>query len=195
MKLRVKIKNAKECRTTITFQDLCVRYSNGYSPVLKLNEGEEVPMEFLDPEDVKKSLLFGSLKAYLSNGWLEEIVDEVKKPAPEVKVVVPEAKPTLFVTEQQMLAVKHEDLPQNIPPMKVEEKILVDTPISDKAQAGQITDLDKVKSYEDFCQVPHLLKIRFIKESKNSELLKSIFNSTPSSQFKNNIQLRLSQIK
>ena len=39
---RVAIKNAKECRIELTFSDLCVKYSNGFSPVLKIKEGEEI---------------------------------------------------------------------------------------------------------------------------------------------------------
>lgn len=191
MRLRVKIQNAKENQTVITFPDLCIKYSNGFSPALVVKEGEELMLEVLDPEDVRKSLLAGSLKAYLSNGWLEEIIET---PKPQVAALphIPAITDAVMVTKP--IQVIHEDLPQTIPPMQEKDKILVEKPSPAVVSAEPQTDLDKVSSYEDFCKVPHLLKLRFIKETKNIELLKSISNLTPSSQFKNNIQLRLSTI-
>jgi hypothetical protein len=41
----------------------------------------------------------------------------------------------------------------------------------------------------------HFLKLRFIKESSDVELLRQIQTLTTSAQFKNNVSLRLSQIK
>lgn len=37
---RVAIKNSKENRVELTFSDLCVKYSNGFSPTLKIKRGE-----------------------------------------------------------------------------------------------------------------------------------------------------------
>lgn len=190
MRLKVKVKNAKENQTSLTFPDLCVRYSNGFSPALVVKEGEELLLSVLDPEDVRKSLLVGTLKAYLANGWLEEVVETDKPKA----VAIPHIT---AITDSAAVAIPaqttHEDLPQTIPPMKETDKILVDKPSAAVTSANPM-DLDKVSTYEDFCKVPHLLKLRFIKETKDIDLLKAISILTPSSQFKNNIQLRLSKI-
>ena len=70
MRLRVKIKNSKECRTELNFPDLSVKYNNGYAPSLRVAEGAEIPLDVLDPEDVRKSLKVGSLKGYTDSGWI-----------------------------------------------------------------------------------------------------------------------------
>ena len=196
MRLRVKIKNAKECQILLPFPDLSVRYNNGYAPALKVAEGQEIPLDVLDPEDVRKSLKVGSLRGYLDNKWIEEFTEE-----PSIK-----ESPTSisqFITEQMVLAPKME-------PIKVVEQPKIDVPIPQPNLPEvakvveqsvsiivneQITDLSLVKSYEDFTKLSHFLKLRFIKESTDIDLLKNISDKTPSAQFKNNVALRLSVIK
>src|SRR5690348_14938770 len=107
MRLRVKIRNSKDCRTELNFPDLSVKYNNGYSLPLKIKEGEEIPLDLLDLEDVKKSLRIGSLKGYSDNGWLEEITAENEKVSNE--------QPTRlshFITEKMISA------PEMIAPLK-----------------------------------------------------------------------------
>src|SRR5690348_9977990 len=96
MRLRVKIRNSKECRTELHFQDLSVKFNNGYAPYLRVKEGEEIPLDLLDTEDIKKSLRVGSLKGYLDNGWVEEIKEnEVVKPEEPTRL-------SNFITEQMV---------------------------------------------------------------------------------------------
>jgi hypothetical protein len=198
MRLRVKIKNAKECRTELIFPDLSVKYNNGYSLPIKVAEGAEIPLDVLDQEDVRKSLKIGSLKGYLDNGWIEEIfgdiVDPIQSPSlshfiTEQMVLAPKA-PTKVV-EAKLPEIKEVPTKPNLPEeVKVVEQNQVSIPITEP-----ITDLNIVKSYEDFNRLSHFLKIRFIKETNDIALLKDISSKTASIQFKNNINLRLTQIK
>lgn len=202
MRLRIKIRNAKDCRTELNFPDLSIKYNNGYSPALKLKEGEEIPLDLLDADDVKKSLRIGSLKGYMDNGWLEEIT--------ATNETLPSEEPTRlshFITEKMVLA------PEMIAPLKklepqVQSKkeevpsapILPEVKEVDKSQTPapkveQITDLTLVKTYEDFNTLSHFLKLQFIKDCTDIDLLKDILGKTPSVQFKNNINLRLTQVK
>jgi len=198
---RVALKNAKENRIELSFADLCVKYSNGFSPTLKIKEGEEVPLSVCDPEDIRKSWLVGSLKGYLENGWLQEITDEV--PTQESATLL-----SYFVTEQMAMAPK----PNLIKPEVTQKQLEVVSPLPQPnlpetvkvveaaqpisvPQVEAITDLSLVKTYEDFNRLSHFLKLRFIKESNDIELLRQIQTLTTSSQFKNNVTLRLSQIK
>lgn len=196
MRLRVKIKNAKECQILLPFPDLSVRYNNGYAPALKVAEGQEIPLDVLDPEDVRKSLKVGSLRGYLDNQWIEEFTEE-----PIVK-----ESPTpisQFITEQMVLAPKQNLVKQEAAPVQLEvlpqpnlpEVVKAVEVQSVSAINEQITDLSLVKSYEDFEKLTHFLKLRFIKETQNIDLLKEILGKTSSSQFKNNLTLRLSTIK
>jgi hypothetical protein len=194
---RVAIKNSKENRIELTFADLCVKYSNGFSPTLKIKEGEEIPLDVCDAEDIRKSWLVGSLKGYLANGWIEEIPEnDITK---EFQVPISQ-----FITEQMVLTPK----PNLIKPevASTQNEVLTPQPNlpdvvkeADKQisvlQNESITDLSLVKSYEDFNRLSHFLKLRFIKESQNVELLRQIQSLTTSSQFKNNVQLRLSILK
>ena len=197
---RVALKNAKENRIELSFADLCVKYSNGFSPTLKIKEGEEVPLSVCDPEDIRKSWLVGSLKGYLENGWLQEITDEVptQESATSLSYFVTEQmamapKPNLVKPEAVQKQPEVSPLPQpNLP--EAAKVVEAAQPIS-APQVEAITDLSLVKTYEDFNRLSHFLKLRFIKESSDIELLRQIQTLTTSSQFKNNITLRLSQIK
>jgi hypothetical protein len=202
MRLKVKIRNSKECRTELQFQDLSVKYNNGYAPFLRINEGDEIPLDLLDPEDIKKSLRVGSLKGYIDNGWVVEITeaDPLNK--------LEELRLSNFITEQMMAN------PVMIAPLKPIEaskkEVLVEeqspaTPIlpevkaePQKASAPKIepiTDLALVKTFEDFDRLSQFLKLRFIKDSDDFELLKQILGKISSVQLKNNITLRLKQVK
>jgi len=185
MRLQVKMKNAKECRIELPFPDLSVKYNNGYAPSLKVKEGDEIPLDVLDPEDVRKSLKVGSLKGYLENGWIEEILEE---PKAEDKIILSK---TNSINE---LDIKVEQKQLDVPTTTILPEVAKVDSIK-MVENKQITDLNKVFSYEDFCKLDHFLKIRFIKESQNIDLLKDILGKTTSNQFKNNIELRLSQIK
>jgi hypothetical protein len=199
-RFKVRIRNSKECRTELSFPDLSVKFNNGYASPLKVAEGEEIPFDLLDPEDVNKSFRAGSLKGYMANDWLIEITSE---PTPQ-----PEASLSLshFITEQMILS------PGMIAPLKklepVEPAIEVTpaTPILPEVKAAEtiqvsapkiepITDLALVKTFEDFERLSQFLKLRFIKDSDNFELLTDILGKTSSVQLKNNITLRLTQVK
>lgn len=199
---RVAIKNSKENRIELIFSDLCVHYSNGFSPVLKVKEGEEIPLSVCNEEDIRKSWLVGSLKGYLENKWIEEIKEAA------TTVIEQEVKLSHFITEQMISA------PGIIAPLKplqlavvVAEKEVPAQPNlpeevkdTEKAKvlvipAEPITDLTLVKTYEDFERLSHFLKLRFIKDCSDISLLNDILGKTPSVQFKNNITLRLTQIE
>ena len=202
MRLRVKIKNAKECRTELNFPDLSVRYNNGWAPSLKVVEGQEIPLDVLDPEDVRKSMKVGSLRGYMDNGWIEEITSDSTTTSEIV-----ETKLSHFITEQMISA------PGMIAPLKplpvappAVEEVLSKTNLPETVTetektvitvipAEPITDLTLVKTYEDFERLSHFLKLRFIKDCLDSTLLRDILGKTPSVQFKNNITLRLTQMK
>jgi hypothetical protein len=198
MRLRVKIRNAKECRIELSFPDLCVKYTNGYALPLKVAEGEEIPLDVLDQEDIRKSLKVGSLKGYLANSWVEEIFGDIVVPTQSTPL-------SHFITEQMVLA------PSMLEPLKpfVEKPAKIDVPPqpilpeaikAEKSKVSEpivesLTDLSLVKSYDDFNRLSHTLKLRFIKDCTDAVLLIDISGKTSSVQFKNNISLRLTQIK
>ena len=201
MRLQVKIRNSKECRTELQFQDLSVRFNNGYAPFLRIKEGEEIPLDLLDAEDIKKSLRVGSLKGYIDNGWVVEIKED------EVKPVEEPTRLSNFITEQMVF---RPEMIQPLKPLQATKEvpqeqspavpILPEVKVVDASQVSApkiepITDLALVKTFEDFERLSQFLKLRFIKDSDNIELLKDILGKTPSVQLKNNITLRLTQIK
>lgn len=183
---KVCIKNAKECQIELNFPDLCVKYTNGFCPALKIREGQEIPLDVCDPDDIRKSWLVGSLKGYLDNKWIEEIKEDALPPVPVI------LNPLQFISEQQIIAPIVVP-PQVITPIQpvlpvavVEQKIV--TPVSEA-----VTDLTMVTSYDIFTTLTHFLKLRFIKETTNIALLNEIVDKTTSAQIRNNIKLRFSK--
>lgn len=203
MRLKVKIKNAKECRTELNFPDLSVKYNNGWAPALKVAEGQEIPLDVLDPEDVRKSLRVGSLRGYMDNGWIEEITSE----SPSTSIITPEPTLSHFITEQMIsapgmisvlkpLPVVESAVEEVLPKINLPETIKeIEKAVVTVIPADPITDLTLVKTYEDFERLSHFLKLRFLKDCTDISLLKDILGKTPSVQFKNNITLRLTQMK
>lgn len=184
---RVKIKNSKDNLTYVPFPDLVVKYTNGWAEPLKIKEGEEIPLDACDSEDIRKSWIVGSLKKYLASGWLEEII-EAPKPKP--------------LTAQEIAAIKAATPIQgtgNIP--------IIDVPIpptvSNKAEEvkpnlevqNTLSNFSLVKTFDDYNKLSYFLRLRFIRESTNIPLLKEILQKTDSPQIKNNISLRLGNIK
>lgn len=204
MRLRVKIRNSKECRIELNFPDLSVKFNNGWAPSLRVIEGAEIPLDVLDPEDIRKSMKVGSLKGYMDNGWIETIIDgPVEQPslAPvplshfitEQMISAPGMIAPLKQLEQTKPTIEKEVLPAK-PNLPEEVKDIEKTKVL-VVPVEPITDLTLVKTYEDFERLSHFLKLRLIKDSDNIALLKDILGKTPSVQFKNNITLRLTQIK
>lgn len=172
---RVKILNSPENRVLVPFPDLCVNFRSGYVLPLQVREGDIIPIDALDPEDVRKSLIVGSLRRYLDFGKIEEVYE------PELVVEIP--VPLIVPSEAEVIPPTEKPIePASSTPLVREDTASNQTPL---------TDLTLVKTYEDFCRMSYFLKLRFIKESGNTALLKEISTRTPSAQFKNNIQVRL----
>jgi hypothetical protein len=187
---RVKIVNAKECHTTISFPDLCVKFSNGFSEPLKLQEGEEIPFEVLDPEDVRKSWIVGSLKKYLAGSWLEEIKEEPQsKPLTKSDIAqIKAATPIQGTGEIPLISI-----PPNVSDKAEDKKQEVQPNLPKEEAPTTLSNFSLVKTYEDFSKLSYFLKLRFIKESNDIPLLKEILEKTESHQFKNNIAIRLAK--
>jgi hypothetical protein len=185
---RVKIKNSKDNLTYVPFPDLVVKWTNGWAEPLKIKEGEEIPLDACDKEDVRKSWLVGSLKRYTDSGFIEEfIVKPEPKPLTEKELKFLEAlKPIQGTGDIPVIP-----LPPNNVSIKAEEKQEV-KPNLPEAQS-MLSNFSLVKTFDDFSKLSYFLKLRFIKETSNKELLKEILSKTESHQFRNNIQVRLSQ--
>lgn len=61
---------------SLDFPELTIKFSNGTSFPLKGKKGEILALDACDPEDVRKSLLAGSLKNCLISGIIQEVKDE-----------------------------------------------------------------------------------------------------------------------
>src|SRR5579859_8173161 len=165
---RVKIKNSRDNLTYVPFPDLVVKYTNGWAEPLKILEGTEIPLEACDNEDIRKSWLAGSLKHYTDTGWIEENPEEIKpKPLTPVELAAIKAATPIQGTGNIPLI----NVP--IPPKQVSDvsgtkEVKPNLP---EAQST-LSNFSLVKSYEDFSKLSYFLKLRFIKESNNKELLK-----------------------
>lgn len=169
----------------LKFPDLLVKYSTGYLLPLHVKEGEYVPLEILDPLDVKKSLIVGSLGRYLKGGQVIEEDDEIPKELPKQIIKELPKKPILDVkqTTQEIVPTSKE---------KVEEQSLqTDSKIKEESP---LTDLSQVKTIEDFFRLGYFLKLKYIKDCADKVFLQQILEKTDSKQLSNNIALRLTQL-
>ena len=171
-RFRVCKVNASDNPIHLSFPDLAAKFTNGYAIPLKVKEGDEIPLDVIDEEDIRKSLRIGSLNGYLVAGKIEEIID--------VPVVEKIETPEPILIEEQPSA---------------EEPIVSPSPISTtpvvEENTAEITDLSLVKTYADFILLPYFLKLKLIRESKDLNFLREIASKTDSSQFKNNILVRI----
>jgi hypothetical protein len=176
----------------LKFQDLLIKYSTGYLLPLKVKQGDYIPLDILDPMDVKKSLIVGDLGRHLKSGNIVAEDDSIKPVVVEVpKVVAPvivhavQSPPALTPTVG--LPVPE---PQNLPVPGVPAPSLVEL---QKAQENNNMDLGSVKTAADFNKLRYFLKLRFIKECNDGPLLQQIFNQLDpkDTQFRNNLLHKL----
>lgn len=177
----------------LEFPDLLVKYSSGYTVPLEVHEGEYVPLEILDPLDVKKSLIVGSLGKFIANGKVTIENDELQKikleqPKPEVVKEQPKEEPK----KQEPTINKLTILPK--------EPTKEDTTSSDhsdpkveppKVIEPQLTSLSEVKELKDFDRLSFYLKKNFLRKTKDKALLLQIYKTTNSNSFKLQIKQRL----
>ena len=188
-RFRVKIVNSKDNLTYVPFPDLVVRYTNNWAEPLKIKEGEIIPLEACDLEDVRKSFLAGSLYKYLNSGWVEEVI-EPKEPLPPTKLDLAQIKAATPITGTGNIPLIHVPIPPTNVSNKTEE---VKPNLPKDEVSSSLSNFNLIHSYEDFSKLSYFLKLRFIKESDDKELLKEILSKTDSHQFKNNIQVKLSR--
>lgn len=178
----------------LQFPDLLVKYSSGYTIPLEVPEGEYVPLEILDPLDVKKSLIVGSLGKFIASGKVTVVNDELSKidlskPKQEVKKEEPkkvEEKKEPTINKFQIIQkepTKQEDTSSSDP---IDPK--VEPP---KVIEPQLTSLSDVKELKDFDRLSFYLKKRFLRETKDRALLLRIYQTTDSNSFKLQVKQRL----
>ncbi len=180
MSIRYKVTTYGGMRGLL-FPDLVITYSSGYIIPLEVPEGEYLPLEILEPLDVKKSLIAGSLGKFIADGKVKvegdklSVIDLEKNPKPKLDSKIETPKPTK--TEM------------------VEELTKAPSPIVEPPKViEQITNLSDVKKLEDFDRLSHYLKSRFLKETEDKALLLRIYETTKSESFKLNVKRRLKEI-
>lgn len=146
------------------FPDLLIRYTTGLTLMLKVKEGEYLPTEILEPSDLQRSLIVGSLGAYIKAGKIIVEDDEVKiKPEPQVSKPIPVSQPK----PQEPHSVEEVQAPvQETQPQPQVEKVA--------APKQNIQDLAQVKTVEDFSQLSYFLRTKFVASCTDKTLLTSI---------------------
>lgn len=167
------------------FPDLLIKYTTGLTLMLKVKEGEYLPIEILDPSDLQRSLIVGSLGSYIKAGKIIVEDDEEKpKPEPTVSKPVPVSQP-----KPQIHSVEEVQVPKPEPQPQPQVEL------SPVAQKQPIQDLAQVKTVEDFSQLSYFLRTKFVSNCTDKALLSSILKTIDSSQIKHSIMNRLELLK
>lgn len=89
--------------------DLYVSFSTGPKTPVKLKRGQPVPIEFLDPMDIKKSLGFGALGRLVRAGIIKDISDEdVEKVAKELATKILPSEVEIVKAPTPATSAKHQ---------------------------------------------------------------------------------------
>lgn len=160
-----------------TFPDLLIHYSTGYLLPLHVKQGEYVPLEILDPLDVKKSLIVGSLGRYIASGDILIEDDKIQEKLDSMKNSNIESIPEVQTSTTPTSTIETKSVPE----LKPQEAQLEE----------HLTNLSDVKNIDDFFKLSYFLKLRFIKECTDKDFLNQIINRTDSKQLKNNVALRI----
>ncbi len=170
----------------LEFPDLLIKYSSGYTIPLEVHQGEYLPLEILDPLDIKKSLIAGSLGRFISQGKVSVEGDtlpyfDLAKIRAAKKIPAKQTEPTK--EDQKEVATETSSAS---PALKVEPPKIIEP---------QITNLSDVKELKDFDRLSFYLKKRFLRDSKDMALLLHIYQTTDSNSFKLQIKQRLNDFK
>jgi hypothetical protein len=173
----------------LAFDELLVKFSGGYMLPLKVKQGEYIPLQVLDPMDVEKSLLVGSLGRYLKGGQVViEEDDEPKKPKD-----VQEA--SRIAKANTKAAAKKNPAPAE--PISEPEPIKAATPPPPvSGPETMLENISQVKVEDDFYKLGFFMKVKFIENCSDKALLMRLLEKTKGShQLQTNIQLKLASLR
>ena len=171
----------------LIFPDLLVCYSSGLQYELKVKQGEYVPVELFNPLDIQKSLLTGSLKAYIEGDAVKVIYSDYEQRKKRRRQRKPKdvSIQKLPSIEEEKPDLKTEEPPKEIPQSKPEEKLFVD---------DKDVNFKDINTVEDFSKLSYFKKTSFAKQSKNKNLLTELLDvKTLDSHIKNTIIFHLSE--
>jgi len=195
----------------LAIADLFIRMNDG--KIMKqvvVRQGDYVPTDLIDFDDIKKSRLAGSLGKCIARGWII-----VENPAIEVpKLVVKEPvmmKPTkssaiteidagiISPAEVSNRVAEATQIKQAVNPFPTERELPVKSIISDEqsrtVNAFAITEKSVTSDgYFVFNKLKHFQKLKTIKDTKDVGLLERIVNESNYPQLVHNAKLRLQEL-
>ena len=155
----------------LKFLDLLIKYSTGYFIPLSVKKGNYIPddPDIIDPIDLKKSLVVGTLGKFLKKGWVIDDNNQPKTKRPRRKKKIKKVEVPVTKIIPTVEEVHKETLPET-PQQKVE-------PVKETQQ--EKLDLNQVTTFADFSKLGHFQKVQFIKVCKDKVLLTEITTNLP----------------
>lgn len=173
----------------LLFDELLVKFSGGYLLPLKVKQGEYLPLQILDPLDVEKSLLVGSLGRYLKNGQV--VIEEDDNESAKPKAVQEASRVAKAHTKS---ATKKEPAPTE--PISEPTPKVATPPPPVSGPEPLLESISQVKAEEDFYKLGFFMKVKFIENCSDKALLLKILEKTKGShQLQTNIQLKLASLR
>lgn len=173
----------------LLFDELLVKFSGGYNLPLRVKQGNYVPIEILDPMDLKKSLIVGSLGKYIKGG---QVIEEHYDPKKEKIIQEP---PKVSEGHKEPEA-KKEPTPA-AEPVSITEPIKAATPPPPiSGPEPMLESISQVKQEDDFYKLGFFMKVKFIENCSDKALLLKLLEKTKGShQLQTNIQLKLATLR
>lgn len=173
----------------LSFDELLVKFSGGYMLPLKVKQGGYLPLQILDPLDVEKSLLVGSLGRYLKNGQV--VIEEDNEPTKEKSV---QEASRLAKANTKAAAKKNPTPAEPISESAPTKTATPPPPVS--GLEPMLESISQVKVEEDFYKLGFFLKVKFIENCSDKALLLRLLEKTKGShQLQVSIQLKLASLR
>ena len=186
---------------SLDFPELTVKFSNGTSFPLKGKKGEILALEACEPEDVRKSLLAGSLKNCLMSGIIQEIKEDNKDISNISDNISIEKKDGDNEDNEDNEVIK-EHISDKVFCQSEKDVLNSESSITSfgykeiSAEGKSRTEhvllnIEMVKSYDDFKLLPLNLKLEYIHKANRKHLLilNKIISESHSKQLVSNAKL------
>jgi hypothetical protein len=174
-----------------------------------IQQGEYLPIDLVEFDNLKKSRLVGSLKRCIDYGWVSvESPTAVPPKVKEVAVSKPAARP-VAITEEGAGIVSARDITNKVSDMR---RVDADTVYPDEIQppVREIVTVAQSKTpnamaitettvaadgYFAFEKLKYFQKLKTIKDSSDVTLLKAIIEKSPYPQLVHNAQVRMQELE
>jgi len=190
----------------LDFFDLTYKTKDGVTRIYRGQLDEIIPVEKFDKKIFENSLKSGCLFRAINAGWVQVLKGDKNPKDVKNEKTLAQKVGTTSLNPKDAKEI-FENVNSDVRPVKVNEyatAYVTKNSIEKEAENESGTKLkedkskiekNQINSYEDFNKLGYFLKLKFVKQTSNIDILNKIIDKTEVKQLKNNAEKKLKELK